>query len=137
MGTTPDFNPPLHERTYLGVNQPKPVKCGKPQREQRDRRERHPYRRKPSTLRSSWSTDSSDADGEKCNVNAILFKKQPVKSISTNSLLSEGIKLQSRSASQESTNSIQMFPKTLGKEKLSASMLPSAFDSDSEDEDCE
>ena len=135
-GTTPDFNPPKHERVYLGVDQQKPVQIGNPKEfktEERVRRRRHhrPFRRVHSGLSSSWSTESSQSEPE-----SFTFARQPVKSISTTSLLTQTLEEKKRQAeAKQNINPVGILSKTLGEGALSASMLPSAWETDSEDED--
>jgi hypothetical protein len=128
--TTPDFNPPLFERVCLGSDQEKLETLekkrgavrGKPRRAESDTR--------------SWATVSED-QGEGEGEGGIEFKKQPIKRAMTISLLTasfeEGAPVRSRSRETP----IAFFAKSYPRQVLSSSMLPSAFDSDSEAEDDE
>lgn len=127
-GTTPDFNPPVLERTYLGVVQEKPGKPGKPRGVQ-GRRRSH---RKQSDLRNSWSTLSSGSDAE-VEDDRVTFKRQAIKSVSTSSLISSSLRRSQRVVTPEGVNPMRKFAETFGVEFSDPSMLPSAF-SDSEDE---
>lgn len=68
------------------------------------------------------------------NVNVTIFEKKMVQSASTNSLLTEGIKSREASPQKQTAPAVDLASAS-GKPVLSASMLPSAFDSDSEDEE--
>jgi hypothetical protein len=133
-GTTPDFNPPVYEKTDLSFQPHGPKKeVGKMFQH---RKWPHQHRRTKSTLRSSWSTTSSTMSTADSSDDGICFKKQPIKSISTNSLLtSEVTSSQNKTKGQQGAISTSQFAEMMKKEMVSVSMLPSAFDSDSEDED--
>jgi hypothetical protein len=126
-GTTPDFNPPLFERVNLQVDQ-SPIECGnyKPERARGFQRRRSPLRNNVS-----WETVQSEA---------ITFRKRaiPTGGSNTSSLLTESLKSESGAGlgkqEKEMENPIGIFAKGIQGQKYSASMLPSAFDSDSEDE---
>jgi hypothetical protein len=124
----PDYNPPILERTNLMVDRPELVKCGKPRNDLCAAR-----RYVSSKLRSSWSTTSSDSEAEKSE--GVTFKRQPIRSASTASLLSASFKSKSiPTVYQQRMTPAQILAKEKG-QILSASMLPSAFDSESEDEE--
>jgi hypothetical protein len=132
--TMPEFNPPIYERAYLGVDHGAPKTEGGKMFQQR--KWPHQYKRTKSALRSSWSTTSSAMSEPTSSGNGISFKKQPVRSISTSSLLtSEVTASQSGINAQQRGSSTSLFAQMMKKERMNASMLPSAFDSDSEDED--
>ncbi|KAF2002049.1 hypothetical protein P154DRAFT_150555 [Amniculicola lignicola CBS 123094] len=126
-GTTPDFNPPVLERTYLGVENLDPALGQGPQQ-----RGRAGQRRKFGSD-SSWMTESSRGSSRSTS-EAIAFKREMVKPASTTSLLTESIK-PSPLGARRSASAIEILTKGMKNQRLSASMLPSAFDSDSEEEE--
>ncbi|KAF2274327.1 uncharacterized protein EI97DRAFT_126257 [Westerdykella ornata] len=132
--TTPDFNPPLFERTYLGADQPDMV--GNPEARRILRR---PHRRAKSSLNNSWSTVSSSQKDGQSQSTGLRFGKSPIKKPVTISLLTQKMHSPKEEA-RKPINPIGFFAKAEaneGKPALSASMLPSAFDSDSEDDESE
>jgi hypothetical protein len=137
-GTSPDFNPPINERVHLGVDHAKAIQPGSPEQEkqklpQRPRYQRRPFIRTQSRLSTcSWSCDASHP-----RTDSMTFAKQPVKSASTNSLLTMKIneKKKQESEAQEQNNPIGVLSRISDTANLSSSMLPSAWESDSEDGD--
>ncbi|KAF2748429.1 hypothetical protein M011DRAFT_457748 [Sporormia fimetaria CBS 119925] len=123
-GAIRDFNPPLLERTYLGVDQ-SPASDN-------ERKPRRAHDRKKSSLRNSWSTVSSNADAQELS-GGISFVKTTVKATVTSSLLTQSFRSASEKRPNQSAGALGFFAK-LGME-MNADELPSAFDSDSEDEE--
>ncbi|KAF2656999.1 hypothetical protein K491DRAFT_777567 [Lophiostoma macrostomum CBS 122681] len=153
-GTTRDFNPPLLERVYLGSDQEsaeeeaevgslsaeeitqvaekqmekgkKEIGYCKPRRAESD----------PDARSGSWTT-LSEEPGEILGNACLEFKRQPIRRAMTSSLLTASFgeegKGSSRSRSRETPS--MFFARSYSREELCSSMLPSAFDSDSEDED--
>ncbi|KAF2791309.1 hypothetical protein K505DRAFT_326978 [Melanomma pulvis-pyrius CBS 109.77] len=130
-GTSPDYSPPPSEWTYLGVEQPVAARNPIPNRNRRPAR----LRRQPAST-SSWSTASSVADGE-MGSEPITFRKVAVRGVSTSSLLTESLRRAPGAGLQNPTTPLEVLAKEMKTTALSASMLPSAFDSDTEDEDDE
>ncbi|KAF2875965.1 hypothetical protein BDV95DRAFT_603347 [Massariosphaeria phaeospora] len=133
-GTTPDYNPPPTEWCYLGAEQP--LVPGKPQdrptRQQRQQQQQH--RRQQSS--GSWATASSVSVS---GTAPIVFRKEEVRGAKTSSLLTESLKsggpCEAQSAAGVLGKQLGVGAGAGGMARLSASMLPSAFDSDSEDEE--
>ncbi|KAF2247359.1 hypothetical protein BU26DRAFT_597243 [Trematosphaeria pertusa] len=130
QGTTPDYDPPLLERTYLGVDQP--LVCGKPNR---DRDEERRFHRRNQASTSSWSTASSEY-GSQAASEPIIFRKEAVKGSTTSSLLTSSFKSTPPPVRIPEQPKVTMeMAKEHGLDELSTSQLPSATDSDDEEED--
>ncbi|KAF2110922.1 hypothetical protein BDV96DRAFT_650528 [Lophiotrema nucula] len=126
-GTTPDFCPPPSEWAYLGTSHREPVPIGK------SKVARDATRSKTSSA-SSWATESTLVGS--ANAESITFRKQMVRGTSTTSLLTASLKSRPGPGGQQPRMSAkEMLAQEMGLMKLSSSMLTSAFDSDSEEED--
>lgn len=114
-GTTPDYDPPRHEWTYLGTEQP-PLRCGKPSERKTGRRSQE--------SNGSWTTATSASDGGQATSEPITFRKQPVKGVGTESQLTSSLKA-----------TIEKQPTSrFGLQGFTCEELPSAFDSDDDEE---
>jgi hypothetical protein len=114
-GTTPTYDPPAHEWTYLGAEQP-PLRCGKPSEKRTGRRRQE--------IDGSWTTTTSASENGQASA-PTTFRKQAVKRVSTESQLTSSLRL---------TTGKQLTSR-FGLQGLACEDLPSAFDSDSEDEE--
>ena len=123
-GTSSDYNPPLFERTYLGVDQPEIA--GNPELKPRDI-----HRRRPNSGSSRPTASSCPVTGSE----AITFRKVSVRTVSTSSLLTESLRSTPGAGLQRRDSGFGVIARELKARRLSASMLPSAFDSDSEDDE--
>lgn len=130
-GAVPGFNPPQDERFNMrpgraDADAHSPISCGVyclgHQRVQSE------------PQNNSWSTISSDEHSEGQS-EGVTFKRKPIKATSTTSLLTRAIRRSMGDELVQEISPIGHFGNVLGKELLTADMLPSAFDSDSEDED--
>ncbi|KAF2265482.1 hypothetical protein CC78DRAFT_543231 [Lojkania enalia] len=124
--TTPEFSPPPAEWTYLGAHQPKPMQTA-----DNPNAYRNLYRQQGS--QGSWATQSPETCS-KNHTELITFKREAVKGVATASLLTASFTAQPGAGIQRSS-SVGLLSRDLGKSRLSTSMLPSAFESDSEYED--
>ncbi|PSN65188.1 hypothetical protein BS50DRAFT_53149 [Corynespora cassiicola Philippines] len=128
-GTTPEFNPPIHEWAYLGPDQPSPSTSQPAARQVRARLAAP----KPKGSSSSWYTETTGSVQE-AEPEPITFKKETVKRVETSSLLTALHKSgPSAEAKKESPRTI--LARAMGVQELSSTMLTSAFDTDSEDEE--
>jgi hypothetical protein len=119
-GLSPSYDPPASEWVYLGVEQP--IFTGRPE----DMRKFH-WRRQQGPGQSSMSSSSSCASIRKGN-EAITFARQPVKRMSTESVISQEVKIKGFGGMGAGVRT-----KKYGLEGLTCEDLPSAFD-DSDDE---
>ncbi|CAO2649761.1 Nn.00g010530.m01.CDS01 [Neocucurbitaria sp. VM-36] len=122
-GLAPTYNPPASEWTYLGADQP--VHAEKP-----GNMRRGGHRRQRSS--ASWTTVSSASDGGE-KTEPIQFRKQEVKIVNTSSQLTNSFKMSAVAGKVPSKRETMM--KRLGFEGMNCDELPSAFETDSEDED--
>ncbi|KAF2469150.1 uncharacterized protein BDR25DRAFT_315605 [Lindgomyces ingoldianus] len=133
-GTTPGYNPPIAEWfDYLGVEKPDQVPCGRPDNQRNCRRS---PRRSRSNSRSSWSTESS-VSSLGLEPEPIAFKKVAVKVAARASLLTESFKSTPAAGAglQRSVSPAVVLRGGFREETLSASMLPLAFDPDSDEDE--
>ncbi|CAE7030550.1 hypothetical protein CFE70_004216 [Pyrenophora teres f. teres 0-1] len=124
-GTTPDYNPPASERCYLGVTQPRQDS----KYEQMLRAKQRRYRQRSSA--TSWATVSEQGeDGAKPEPTSapLEFRKQAPKRVSTTSQLTTC--LEKRTMKEEK----KTFAEVMGLGAMTCSDLPSAFDSDDEED---
>lgn len=124
-GTTPDYNPPASERCYLGVDQP----ISNFQYEHVSRAGQR--RRQQRSAATSWGTVSEQGeDGAKPAPasDAIQFCKQTPKCVDTKSQLTACLKM--KAAKEE----MKTFAEMMRSRAMTCEGLPSAFDSDEEDE---
>ena len=129
QGVTSEYNPPISEWTYLGVEQFELVAC------EATNGQRTPNRhRRQAGSSNSWLTASSSSDSN-TKSNPITFEKVPVKGTSTSSLLTASFESVPAASPQARPSPIGALVRSIGNVRLDVSMLPSAFDSDSEDED--
>jgi hypothetical protein len=119
-GTTPSYDPPACEWIYLGAEQP--LNYGKPTARARD------YRRKKS-YGSFATTSSMSNESDGTETEPITFSKQQPKRVSTESQLTSSF----RSLSTLGTKGLATMAERLGLDSMTCEELPSAFDSDSED----
>jgi hypothetical protein len=141
--TVPDFNPPFYERTDLGTDEqesklePEPEQKSLAIRRFKLRACRHNMRARnynqPKLPKNSWSTISTESESEIAS-ESMVFKRAPIKPVTTTSLLTMSMRPSPKEAPEENINAASFFTKVMGKEVVSVDMLPSAFDSDSEDE---
>ncbi|KAF1831384.1 hypothetical protein BDW02DRAFT_556935 [Decorospora gaudefroyi] len=126
-GQTPDFDPPASEWCYLGVDQP-PVDP-KYQNLARARGQRRRPRQPQRTSTSSWATVSEEGEeGTKPEPIKMNFSKRPLKRVNTNSLLTESFAMPAKE------EKVKTMAERLGLEGLTCEELPSAFDSDDEED---
>ncbi|KAH7092397.1 hypothetical protein FB567DRAFT_517132 [Paraphoma chrysanthemicola] len=117
-GTTPSYDPPASEWTFLGANQP--VYEFQPGAKKSE------HRRQKSS--KSWTTASS-TNGD---TQAITFEKQPIKRVSTPSQLTALLKSSSPVGNQgAATATMNRF----GLGGIRCEDLPSAFESDEEEDE--
>jgi hypothetical protein len=135
-GTISNFHPPREERIYLGSAPPYQGPTSEPGTKSDGPMPCGVYClghwRGKSSADNSWSTVSSGAQSDPSPKDDALFKRTVIKSTSTTSLLTRAIRI---SEGVETANPAGILGETLGEGVLTADMLPSAFDSDSEDED--
>ncbi|KAH7406370.1 hypothetical protein DE146DRAFT_607524 [Phaeosphaeria sp. MPI-PUGE-AT-0046c] len=123
-GTSPSYDPPASEWVYLGAEQP--VCVGKPGL----RTDWHEWKRQKGPTTSSRSASPSLRSSE-VFVEEFAFQKQPVKRLSNESQLSHWIKM----ASFSNQGVMMSATKKYGLAGLTCEDLPSAFDSDDEEEE--
>ncbi|KAF1846175.1 uncharacterized protein K460DRAFT_355888 [Cucurbitaria berberidis CBS 394.84] len=122
-GLSASYDPPASEWAYLGADQPVGAENPEHIRRTKNRRQRKT---------ASWTTASSPSDGGRKS-EPIQFRKQELKQVNTSSQLTTSIKMSAAPAKQLSKTETMM--KRLGIEGMKCEELPSAFDSDSEEED--
>lgn len=154
-----DFNPPLPERVHLGVDQqdqkpkpesmvksalksqPEPMVDGQSKLRPSSHNVRAHEINQSALPDSSWSTIFSD--DSQCEVEVesspLVFKREVIKRVNTTSLLTNSTQFSPQDSPKKDSpkkkiNPVGYFARVMGDEVLSADMLPSAFDSDSEDE---
>lgn len=128
-GTTPDYDPPLLERTYLGVDQtPHSVNP-----EKKDAYYRRHHIRKQA-CRNDARTSSNSPCGSREALGPITFRKEVVRKAPTNSLLTRSLSSQSSvdTEGQHPRITVDM-AKEFGIKELSTSALSDVFGSDEED----
>tara|TARA_R110002003_G_scaffold1868_7_gene23622 strand:+ start:272 stop:913 length:642 start_codon:yes stop_codon:yes gene_type:complete len=119
-GTTPTYDPPASEWTFLGFNQPV--------------YEFQPFVKKSAHRRQksseSWTSTSSTGAGDQAGT--ITFSKQKVKRVSTSSQLTASLNSVSPGGSQgAATTTANRF----GLGGMTSEDLPSAFESDEEEDE--
>lgn len=119
-GTSPSYDPPISEWVYLGADQPAHVD-GKP--EIRERWSDWRQRQSPSGVQMTVPGMHMEEKPE------LSFAKQPIKRMSTESQLTRGIKMGSHVGDE-----VRLTDK-YGFQGLTCEELPSAFDSESDEED--
>ncbi|KAH4855000.1 hypothetical protein HBI16_156400 [Parastagonospora nodorum] len=119
-GTSPSYDPPISEWVYLGADQPAHVE-GEP--EVREKWSDWRQRRSPGGLRMAVPGMYVEKNTE------LRFARQPIKRMSSESQLTRGIKMGLRAG-----NEVTLADK-YGLQGLTCEDLPSAFDSESDEED--
>lgn len=123
-GTSPSYDPPVSEWVYLGAGQL--IFLGKPE----PRAKWHEWKRQkcPQNLSRlpSPSSLSSEVVAEE-----FTFQKQPVKRLSNDSQLSKSMRMASFSDEGATTSAMKKY----GLAGLTCEDLPSAFDSDDEEDE--
>ncbi|KAF1352856.1 hypothetical protein EJ07DRAFT_68504, partial [Lizonia empirigonia] len=130
-GTSPTYNPPANEWTYLGTEQP--LRCGKPE-VQRSRHRRQQSSRQSSATCPSLSSTASTTASSASQTEPMDFRRRDVKRASTSSQLTTSFKPSLAKGGQEQPPGMHSLVAKLGLDTLDCDELPSAF-SDSEDED--
>lgn len=123
-GLSSSYDPPAHEWIFLGADQPQPATAPWVDRNIRQRKKKF---ESSSTLSSM--TLASDGD------DAALFAKRRVTRVSTSSQLTTSIKGSSSWLGSIQKSGMAAADKRLGLEGMTCEDLPSAFDSDDEDEE--
>lgn len=121
-GTSPSYDPPVSEWAFLGAGQPITM-TGKP--EVREKWSDWRQRRSPGGSPLSTKVGEEGSEG-------IDFRKRPIKRVSIESQLTRSIKTGSETDFE--TEKATMAAKKNRLEGLTCDDLPSAFDSDSEDD---
>jgi hypothetical protein len=152
-GTSPSYNPPANEWTYLGAEQP--FLCGRPQAQRNQHRRQQSVQRyshqssqqSSGTCPSLSSTASTATNTSGSATEPMEFRRRDVKRASTSSQLTESLatsyKLRQNSLKSSPTKGNRDQP--LGMQGLMARLgvdaadcdgdeLPSAFDSEDEDD---
>ena len=133
-GTSPDYNPPVTEWCNLGIEAQAPAVVDS-NTNARPIRKRERLR-KSSGSASSWSTACSCGSiGLENEENGISFMRVPVSKVSTSSLLTISFQSAPGTGLWERMSPSEVLAKEMKERMLQADMLPSAFDSDSEDEE--
>ncbi|OAK94283.1 hypothetical protein IQ06DRAFT_234587 [Phaeosphaeriaceae sp. SRC1lsM3a] len=123
-GTSPSFNPPASEWVYLGAGQP--IFFGKPE----PQANWHEWKCRKYPQKTSRSPSPSSLSSEVV-ADKFTFQKQPVKRLSNESQLSNSIRMASPSDEGAATGAM----KKHGLAGLTCEDLPSAFDSDDEEDE--
>lgn len=122
-GLATSYDPPVSEWTYLGAAQP--IFPGKPENVRRRRQKRQ-------RSSASWTTVSSTSDGG-APMEPAKFQKRELKRVNTNSQLT--CSLNTSPVPEKQPSQMERMMKRLGMEGMNCEELPSAFDSDSEEEE--
>jgi len=138
-GTTPDYDPPLLERTNLGIDQ-SVVQCGKPKVPKMRQQHKGNEKRKGSSL-SSWTTAMSSEGSsvqDAMETEPIVFHKETFRKTPTSSLLTTGFKEVEvvQEKAEKKPKITEEMAREFGVERLSISCLDEdAFESDSEEDE--
>ncbi|KAF2623104.1 hypothetical protein BU25DRAFT_414625 [Macroventuria anomochaeta] len=134
-GTSPTYNPPANEWTYLGAEQP--LRCGKPE-VQRSRHRRQQSAQQSSQQSSgtcpSLSSRASTMTSSSSQTEPMDFRRRDVQRASTSSQLTESFKASPAKGGQEQPPGMLGVIARLGLNAVDCEGFPSAFDSEDEDE---
>ncbi|KZM25766.1 uncharacterized protein EKO05_0002605 [Ascochyta rabiei] len=130
-GTSPAYNPPAKEWTYLGAEQP--LRCGKPEAH-RSRHHRQQNSQQSSGTCPSLSSTASTTVSSSSQTEPMDFRRRDFKRASTSSQLTESFKPSSAKGGQEQPPGMLGLIAKLGLDALDCQELPSAFDSEDEDD---
>ncbi|KAI4636339.1 hypothetical protein J4E83_001293 [Alternaria metachromatica] len=125
-GMTSTFNPPTSEWCYLGVNQPKPD----PRYNVQPIPDLRKRKRNSSTSIATVSEQGDQGARPKPTASPVRFTRQTLKRVNTNSELTRSFELVSIKEEKKPT-----LAEKFAFEGLNCEDLPSAFDSDDEEED--
>lgn len=130
-GTSSNYNPPAKEWTYLGAEQP--LLCGKPEGYRSKHRRPQGSQQSSGTCPSLSSTASTTASSSS-QAQSTEFCRREFKRASTSSQLTESFKASPAKDGQEKPLGMLSLMARLGLDALDCDGLPSAFDSDNEDD---
>ncbi|KAF9690660.1 hypothetical protein EKO04_011424 [Ascochyta lentis] len=130
-GTSPTYNPPANEWTYLGAEQP--LRCGKPEA-QRSRHRRQQSSQQSSGTCPSLSSTASTTVSSSSHTEPMDFRRRDFKRASTSSQLTESFKPSPTKGGQEQPPGMLGLIARLGLDALDCQEFPSAFDSEEEEE---
>ncbi|KAH6639168.1 hypothetical protein C7974DRAFT_127036 [Boeremia exigua] len=135
-GTSPSYNPPANEWTYLGAEQP--LRCGKPEAQRNRHRRQHSTQQNSQqssgTCPSLSSTASTTTSTSSSATAPMEFRRRSVQRASTSSQLTESFKA-SPAKGRDHTPGMLGLMARLGLDAAEIDELPSAFDSDDDDDD--
>lgn len=136
-GTSPTYNPPANEWTYLGAEQQ--LRCGKPEAQRsRNRRQQsaQQYSQQSSETCPSLSSTASTTTSSSSQTEPMEFRRRDVQRASTSSQLTESFKASPIKGGLEQRRPQGMLGlmARLGLDAADCEELPSAFDSEDEDE---
>ncbi|KAJ4343408.1 hypothetical protein N0V95_006670 [Ascochyta clinopodiicola] len=130
-GTSPAYNPPANEWTYLGTEQP--LRCGKPEAQRSQHRRRQSSQQSSGTCPSLSSTASTTVSSDS-QTEPMDFRRQDFKRASTSSQLTVSFKASPAKGGQEQPPGMLGLIARLGLDALDCQELPSAFESEDEDD---
>lgn len=138
-GTTPTYSPPAYEFTYLGTD----LRSGKPEaprsrhrRQQSAQQSAQRYSQQSSgTCPSLSSTTSTTTTSSTSATEPMEFRRRSVQRTSTSSQLTESFKASPIKGSREQPPGMLGLMARLGLDPVEGDELPSAFDSDDEDDE--
>lgn len=134
-GTSPTYNPPAKEWTYLGAEQL--LRCGKPEAQRsRHRRQQsaQQYSQQSSGTCPSLSSTASTTASSSSQTEPMDFRRRDVQRASTSSQLTESFKASPAKGGPEQPPGMLGLMARLGLDAADCEELPSAFDSEDEDE---
>ncbi|KAF1930496.1 uncharacterized protein M421DRAFT_20732, partial [Didymella exigua CBS 183.55] len=136
-GTSPTYNPPANEWTYLGAEQP--LRCGKPEAQRsRHRRQQsvNQYSQQSAETCPSLSSTASTTASSSSQTEPMNFRRRNVQRASTSSQLTESFKASpvKGGLDQRQPHGMIGLMARLGLDAADCEELPSAFDSDDEDD---
>lgn len=134
-GTSPTYNPPAKEWTYLGAEQL--LRCGKPEAQRsRHRRQQsaQQYSQQSSGTCPSLSSTASTTASSSSQTEPMDFRRRDVQRASTSSQLTESFKASPAKGGPEQPPGMLGLMARLGLDTADCEELPSAFESEDEDE---
>ncbi|KAJ8106780.1 hypothetical protein OPT61_g9317 [Boeremia exigua] len=140
-GTSPSYNPPTNEWTYLGTEQP--LRCGKPETQRSRHRRQHSTQQSsqqssgtcPSLSSTASTTTTTTTTSSSSATDPMDFRRRHVQRASTSSQLTESFKASPTKGGRNQPPGMLGLMARLGLDAAYGDELPSAFDSEDEDDD--
>ncbi|KAJ4985608.1 hypothetical protein SVAN01_08883 [Stagonosporopsis vannaccii] len=133
-GTSPTYNPPANEWTYLGTE----LQCGKPEAQRSRHRRQHSAQQysqqSAGTCPSLSSTASTTTTSSTSATEPMDFRRRSVQRASTSSQLTQSFKASPIKGGREQPAGMLGLMARLGLDAAEGDELPSAFDSEDEDD---